>query len=238
MEVKPKYKRILVKLSGEAIGQENGRGIDSTKLEKVVDQIATLSKAGVEVSVVIGAGNFWRGKYGQDYMEKTTSDYMGMLATTLNGLALQDMLESKGVYTRVMTAIEMKQIAEPYIRRRAVRHLEKGRVVIFACGLGSPYFTTDSAAALRAIEMEVDVILLAKNIDGVYDKDPKKYDDAKKYDEVTYMQTISEKLGVMDTTAITLCMENEIPILVFALNEENSIIRAVSGEKIGTIIDK
>ena len=159
-----------------------------------------------------------------------------MLATTLNALALQEMLESKGVQTRVQTAIEMKQIAEPYIRRKAVRHLEKGRIVIFACGTGSPYFTTDSAAALRAVEMDSDVILLAKNVDGVYNKDPKKYDDAKKYDEVTYMQSINEKLGVMDTTAITLCMENKIPILVFALNEENSIKRAVSGEKIGTII--
>ena len=238
MNIESKYKRILVKLSGEAIGKEDGRGIDDKKLEKVVGQIVELSKAGIEICVVIGAGNFWRGKYGKDYMQRTTSDYMGMLATTLNALALQDMLESKDVYTRVMTAIEMKQIAEPYIRRRAVRHLEKGRVVIFACGTGSPYFTTDSAAALRAIEMEVDVILLAKNVDGVYDKDPKVHNDAKKYEEVTYMQTISEKLGVMDTTAITLCMENKIPIYVFALNEENSIIRAVSGENIGTIIRK
>lgn len=238
MEFKPKYKRILVKLSGEAIGQEDGRGIDSDKLEKVVEQILELSKKEIEISIVIGAGNFWRGRYGQDYMERTTSDYMGMIATTLNALALQDMLESKGAYTRVMTAIEMKQIAEPYIRRRAVRHLEKGRIVIFACGTGSPYFTTDSAAALRAIEMEANVILLAKNVDGVYNKDPKKYEDAKKYEEVTYMQTISEKLGVMDTTAITLCMENKIPILVFALNEKDSLIKAVSGKKIGTLIEK
>ena len=161
---------------------------------------------------------------------------MGMLATTLNALALQEMLESKGVQTRVQTAIEMKQVAEPYIRRKAVRHLEKGRVVIFACGTGSPFFTTDSAAALRAVEMDSDVILLAKNVDGVYNKDPKKYDDAVKYEEVTYMQSINEKLGVMDTTAITLCMENKIPILVFALNEENSIKRAANGENIGTII--
>lgn len=238
MKIKPKYKRILVKLSGEAIGEKDGRGIDSNKLEKVVEQIIELSKNNIEISIVIGAGNFWRGRYGQDYMERTTSDYMGMLATTLNALALQDMLESKGAYTRVMTAIEMKQIAEPYIRRRAVRHLEKGRIVIFACGTGSPYFTTDSAAALRAIEMETDVILLAKNVDGVYNKDPKKFDDAIKYEEVTYMQTISEKLGVMDTTAITLCMENKIPILVFALNEKDSLIKAVSGQNIGTLIEK
>ncbi|MNP15680.1 Uridylate kinase [compost metagenome] len=233
-----KYKRVLIKLSGEAIGKENGREIDSDKLSKVVEQIVEISNSGVEVAIVIGAGNFWRGKYGQDYMERTTSDYMGMLATTLNALALQDMIESKGLYTRVMTAIEMKQIAEPYIRRKAVRHLEKGRIVIFGCGTGSPYFTTDSAAALRAIEIDADIILLAKNIDGVYDKDPKKFEDAIKYDKVTYMQAISEQLGVMDTTAVTLCMENNIPIMVFALNEPNSIIRSVSGEKIGTIIEK
>lgn len=231
-----KYKRILVKLSGEAIGGEDGRGIDKEKLEKVVVQLVELAKNGVEIGVVIGAGNFWRGRYGAEYMERTTADYMGMLATTLNALALQEMLESKDVPTRVMTAIEIKQIAEPYIRRRAVRHLEKGRIVIFACGTGNPYFTTDSAAALRATEMNAEVILLAKNVDGVYDKDPKKYDDAKKYDEVTYMQSISEGLGVMDTTAITLCMENQIPILVFALNEKDSIKRVVSGEILGTII--
>ena len=233
-----KYKRILVKLSGEAIGKEDGRGIDKDKLERVVNQIIDLSKSGTQIGIVIGAGNFWRGKYGEGYMERTTADYMGMLATTLNALALQEMMENKGVYTRVMTAIEMKQIAEPYIRRRAVRHLEKGRVVIFACGTGNPYFTTDSAAALRAIEMEADVILLAKNVDGVYDKDPKKFADAKKYEEVTYMQSISEGLNVMDTTAITLCMENKIPICVFTLNEKDSIKKAANGEKIGTIIER
>ena len=200
------YKRILVKLSGEAIGEADGRGIDSDKLETVADQIVDLNKAGTEIAIVIGAGNFWRGRYGGNYIKRTTSDYMGMLATTLNALALQEMLESKGVQTRVQTAIEMKQVAEPYIRRKAVRHLEKGRVVIFACGTGSPFFTTDSAAALRAVEMDSDVILLAKNVDGVYNKDPKKYEDAVKYEEVTYMQSINEKLGVMDTTAITLCM--------------------------------
>jgi uridylate kinase len=232
-----KYKRILVKLSGEAIGQNDGRGIDSDKLEKVVEQIIEIFNSGVQVSIVIGAGNFWRGKYGADYMERTTSDYMGMLATTLNALALQDMIESKGLETRVMTAIEMKQVAEPYIRRKAVSHLENNKIVIFGCGIGSPYFTTDSAAALRAIEIDADVILLAKNVDGVYNKDPKKYDDAIKYEKVTYMQSISEKLGVMDTTAITLCMENNIPILVFALNEKDSLKRAISGENIGTIIE-
>ncbi len=233
-----KYKRVLIKLSGEAIGKEDGRGIDKDKLERIVNQLVDLSKAKVEIGIVIGAGNFWRGKYGEGYMERTTADYMGMLATALNALALQEMIESKGCPTRVMTAIEMKQIAEPYIRRRAVRHLEKGRIVIFACGTGNPYFTTDSAAALRAIEMEAEIILLAKNVDGVYDKDPKKYKDAKKYNEVSYMQSISEGLCVMDTTAITLCMENKIPICVFALNEENSIKRAIDGEKIGTMIEK
>ncbi len=232
-----KYKRILIKLSGEAIGKEDGRGIDSEKLEKVVNQIVEISKGGTEVALVIGAGNFWRGKYGAEYMERTTSDYMGMLATTLNALAIQDMIESKGLYTRVMTAIEMRQIAELYIRRKAVRHLEKGRIVIFACGTGSPYFTTDSAAALRAIEIDAEVILLAKNIDGVYNKDPKKYEDAVKYDRITFMQAISEKLAVMDTTALTLCMENNIPIQVFALNDENSIKRVLNGENIGTVVE-
>ncbi len=233
-----KYKRILVKLSGEAIGNDDGRGIDSKKLENVVNQIVDLHNQGIQIGIVIGAGNFWRGKYGDKYMERTTSDYMGMLATVLNALALQEMAESKGIQTRVMTAIEMKQIAEPYIRRRAVRHLEKGRVVIFACGTGNPYFTTDTGAALRANEIEADIILLAKNIDGVYNKDPNKYNDAKKYDEVTYMQSISEELNVMDTTAITLCMENKIPIRVFALNEKDSIKRVVNGEKLGTIIER
>ena len=233
-----KYKRILLKLSGEAIGGIDGRGIDKEKLEKVVEQIVTLAKEGTQIAIVIGAGNFWRGRYGAEYIQRTTADYMGMLATTLNALALQEMIETKNVPTRVMTAIEMKEVAEPYIRRKAVRHLEKGRVVIFACGTGNPYFTTDSAAALRAVETDSEIILLAKNVDGVYNKDPKKYDDAIKYERVTYMQSISEKLGVMDTTAITLCMENNIPIRVFALNEPNSIIRVVDGENLGTIIEE
>jgi uridylate kinase len=232
-----KYKRILIKLSGEAIGKENGREIDSKNLEKVVNQIVDISKLGVEIAIVIGAGNFWRGKYGDDYMERTTSDYMGMLATALNALALQDMIESKGLYTRVMSAIEMREIAEPYIRRKAIKHLEEKRIVIFACGTGNPYFTTDSAAALRAMEIGADAIFLAKNIDGVYNKDPRTNPDAIKYDEVTYMQIISEKLAVMDSTAVTLCMENKMPIYIFALNENNSIEKALMGEKIGTRIE-
>ena len=233
-----KYKRVLIKLSGEAIGGEDGRGIDKVKLENVTNQIVELSNEGVEIAIVIGAGNFWRGRYGAEYIERTTADYMGMLATTLNALALQEMIEGNHVQTRVMTAIEMKQIAEPYIRRKAIRHLEKGRIVIFACGTGNPYFTTDSAAALRAIEMEVDVILLAKNVDGVYDKDPRKFQDAKKYDSITYMEAISKKLGVMDITALTLCMENNIPIEVFALNEKWSIKKVANGESIGTTIEE
>lgn len=233
-----KYNRVLIKLSGEAIGKKDGRGIDNKKLERVVDQIVEISKTGTQIALVIGGGNFWRGRYGDEYIERTTSDYMGMLATVLNALAFQEMAESKGLDIRTMTSIQMQEIAEPYIRRRAVRHLEKGRVVLFAGGTGNPYFTTDSCAALRATEINADLILLAKNVDGVYNKDPKKYPDAKKYDEVTYMQSISEGLNVMDTTAITLCMENKIPIYVFALNEENSIIRAINGEKIGTIIQR
>lgn len=232
------YKRVLLKLSGEALAGDKKTGIYADVLGKICDQVKKVVDMGVQVSIVVGGGNFWRGRYGDEYMERTTSDYMGMLATTLNALALQEMTESKGAQTRVMTSIEMKQIAEPYIRRRAVRHLEKGRIVIFAGGTGNPYFTTDSCAALRANEIEADLILLAKNVDGVYNKDPKKYSDAVKYDEVTYMQSISEGLNVMDTTAITLCMENKIPIYVFALNEENSLIRALNGEKIGTIIRK
>jgi len=230
------YKRVLIKLSGEALGDETGRGIDNEKIEKVSDQIIKLVDEGVECAIVVGAGNFWRGRYGKEYIERTTSDYMGMLATTLNALALQSILEAKGKQARLQTAIEMREVAEPYIRRKAMRHFEKGRIVIFACGTGNPYFTTDTAAALRAVEVECDAILLAKNVDGVYDKDPKQFDDAVKFDFLTYMDVIAKGLKVMDTTAITLCMENNIPIISFALNEESSILKAANGEKIGTII--
>ena len=233
-----KYKRVLIKVSGEAIGNEDGRGINNEKLNIVAEQVVKICNEGVECSIVIGAGNFWRGKYGYDYMRRTTSDYMGMMATTINALALQDIIESKGVPVRVQAAIEMKQVAEPYIERKAIRHLEKGRVVIFACGTGNPYFTTDTAAALRAAETKSEVILLAKNVDGVYNKDPRTNKDAIRYDDVTYMKVINDKLKVMDATAITLCMENNIPILVFGLLEDNSIYRVVSGEKLGTIINK
>jgi len=233
-----KYKRVLIKVSGEAIGNEDGRGINNEKLNIVAEQVVKICNEGVQCSIVIGAGNFWRGKYGYDYMRRTTSDYMGMMATTINALALQDMIESKGVPVRVQAAIEMKQVAEPYIERKAIRHLEKGRVVIFACGTGNPYFTTDTAAALRAAETRSEVILLAKNIDGVYDEDPRKNKDAIRYDDISYMKVINDKLRVMDATAITLCMENNIPIIVFGLLEENSIYRVINGENIGTIIDK
>ncbi len=233
-----KYKRVLIKISGEALGNEDGRGINNEKLNIVADQVVKIYNEGVECCIVIGAGNFWRGKYGYEHMRRTTSDYMGMMATTLNALALQDIIESKGVPVRVQAAIEMKQVAEPYIERKAIRHLEKGRVVIFACGTGNPYFTTDTAAALRAVETKSEVILLAKNVDAVYDRDPRKDKDAVKYDDITYMKVINDRLKVMDATAITLCMENHIPILVFGLLEKDSIYRVVSGENLGTIIDK
>lgn len=230
------YKRVVIKLSGEALGDSTGRGIDNEKLEAVAEQIIKLSDASIECAIVVGAGNFWRGRYGKEYIEKTTSDYMGMLATTLNALALQSILESKGKSVRLQTAIEMREVAEPYIRRKAMRHFEKGRIVIFACGTGNPYFTTDTAASLRAVEMECDAILLAKNVDGIYDKDPKEFKDAKKFETLTYMDVISKGLKVMDATAITLCMENNIPIISFALNEKDSILKAARGDKIGTKI--
>ena len=230
------FKRVLIKVSGEALGNDDGRGLNNEKLQKVAEQIAKISEQNVERVVVIGAGNFWRGKYGYEYIERTTSDHMGMLATVLNGLALQACLEAKGKNVRMQTAIEMKEVAEMYIRRKAMRHLEKGRIVILGCGTGNPYFTTDTAAAQRALELNCEAILLAKNIDGVYDKDPREANGAIKYDELSYMQVINERIKVMDATAITLCMENSVPILVFALNEENSLIRAVNGENLGTII--
>lgn len=204
---------------------------------EIAREVKTLVDMGVEVGLVVGGGNIWRGRTGEG-MDRTTADHMGMLATCINALALQDALEGIGVMTRVQTAIEMKEIAEPFIRRRAVRHLEKGRVVIFGAGSGNPYFSTDTAAALRAAEIEADVILLAKNVDGVYDKDPNKFADAKKYDKLTYMEVIEQGLQVMDTTATTLCMDNNIPILVFGISEEGNIKKVMEGQKIGTIVSK
>lgn len=232
-----KYKRVILKLSGEALAGENGFGIDFEVATRIAEEIKQLIDMGVEVGAVVGGGNIWRGRNG-DAMDRTTADYMGMLATCINALALQDSLESIGVLTRVQTAIEMREIAEPFIRRRAMRHLEKGRVVIFAAGTGNPYFSTDTTAALRAAEIEADVILLAKKVDGVYDKDPKKFSDAKKYDKLTYIEVLDQGLQVMDSTATSLCMDNNIPILVFGLDEEGNIQKAIKGEKIGTLVSK
>ena len=230
-----KYKRILLKLSGEALAGEAGRGIDVDTIGKICDEIKKVVDLGIEVAIVVGGGNFWRGKYGHQ-MERTTSDYMGMLATAMNALALQDAIEARGVHTRVQTAIEMRQIAEPFIKRKATRHLEKGRVVIFACGVGSPFFSTDTGAALRAAEIGADVILFAKTIDGVYSADPKLDKTAVKYDEITYLDILNKDLKVMDSTATSLCRDNKIPVIVFGLNEPENIVKIVKGEKIGTII--
>ena len=231
------YKRVMLKISGEALSGANGFGFDFEVVGRIAREVKTLVDMGVEVGLVVGGGNIWRGRTGEG-MDRTTADHMGMLATSINALALQDALEGIGVMTRVQTAIEMKEIAEPFIRRRAVRHLEKGRVVIFGAGSGNPYFSTDTAAALRAAEIEADVILLAKNVDGVYDKDPNKFADAKKYDKLTYMEVIEQGLQVMDTTATTLCMDNNIPILVFGISEEGNIKKVMEGQKIGTIVSK
>lgn len=231
----PIYKRIILKLSGEALGGSDGRGIDEAIVSKVSEQVKKLVDSKIEVAIVIGGGNFWRGR-SSEKMDRSTADYMGMMATVINALALQDSMEQKGLSTRVMSAIEMRQIAEPYIKRKAVRHLEKGRVVIFAAGTGNPFFSTDTTAALRAAEIEAEIILLAKKIDGVYDSDPNINKDAKKYSELTLDEVINKKLGVMDITAATLCEENSIPILVFALEEPENIIKACEGENIGTII--
>lgn len=230
-----KYKRVLLKLSGEALAGEEKRGISAEVVEDITQQIKEMVDLGVEVAVVVGGGNFWRGKYGYN-MEKTTSDHMGMLATTINALALQDALEAKGVHTRVQTAIEMREIAEPYILRKATKHLGKGRVVIFACGTGNTHFTTDTGAALRAAEVNAEVILVAKTIDGVYSADPKVDPTAVKYDRISYMDVLNKDLKVMDATAISLCRENNIPLVVFAMDNPENMIKAVKGENVGTIV--
>lgn len=229
------YKRVLLKLSGEALAGASGTGIDPETVDRVVNQLVELSKQKVQIGIVVGGGNFWRGRQGVA-MNKVTADHMGMLATIMNSLALQDAIEKKGVHTRVQTALSIPEVAEPFILRKALHHFECGRVVIFACGTGNPYFTTDSGAALRAAEIKADVILMAKNVDGVYDSDPKTNKNAKKFDKLTYMDVINKNIAVMDFTSVTMCMENKIPIVAFGLAEENSIIRAASGDKIGTII--
>lgn len=233
-----KFKRVIIKLSGEALAGDNGTGIDHAKLGAVVDQIIEVKKLGAEVGIVIGGGNFWRGRQADADMNRSTADHMGMLATVINALAIQDSLERRGAEVRVQTALTITKVAEPYILRKAMRHLEKGRIVIFACGTGNPYFSTDTGAALRAAEIGANALLLAKNVDGVYDSDPKVNPEAVKFDTLTYMQVISKGLKAMDTTAITMCMDNEIPIIAFSLNEESSIRRAITGEKIGTYIGK
>lgn len=234
---KAKYKRILLKLSGEAMAGENGFGIDVNVLGNICDYIKKLSEMGVEIAIVVGGGNFWRGRQAHT-MERTTADYMGMLATIMNGQALQDALEYRGLDTRLQTSIAMAQIAEPYIRRKAVRHLEKGRIVIFAGGTGNPFFSTDTCAALRASEINAEIIMFGKTIDGVYDSDPKTNPNAKKYDEITFTEVLQKNLKVMDSTAASLCRDNHIPVMIFALKDAEDIVKAVSGEHIGTIINE
>lgn len=235
---KPTYKRVILKLSGEALAGNTGFGIEPPTIKEICEEIKEVHQLGIEMAIVVGGGNIWRGQIGSQMgMDRSQADYMGMLATVMNALALQDCLESIGVPTRVQTSIEMRQIAEPYIRRKAIRHLEKGRVVIFAGGTGNPYFSTDTTAALRAAEIEADVILMAKNnVDGVYNADPRIDVNAKKYDELTHMDIINQGLQVMDSTASTLSMDNDIPLVVFKLNETGNIKRAVLGEDIGTTV--
>ena len=229
------YKRILLKISGEALAGANGTGIDPAMVEHVVSQIVELHNNGVEVAVVMGGGNFWRGRQGIN-MDRVTADHMGMLATIMNGLALQDAIEKKGVQTRLQTALSIPAVAEPFLLRKALRHFEMGRIVLFACGTGNPYFSTDTGAARRAAEIAASVLLMAKNGDGVSDRDPKKDPNAKKFDSLSYLDVINLRLAHMDTTAITTCMENNIPIITFALDEPDSIVKAAMGEKIGTYI--
>ncbi|MBN2898255.1 MAG: UMP kinase [Clostridia bacterium] len=233
--LEPKYKRVILKLSGEALAGPQGFGIDNNTVNQVAKEVKGLINLGVQVAVVIGGGNFWRGRSSEE-MDRSTADYMGMMATVINSLGLQEALERQDLQSRVMSAIEMRQIAEPYIRRKAVRHLEKGRVVIFAAGTGNPFFSTDTAASLRAAEIEADIILLAKKVDAVYDSDPLENPNAKSFDRLTFAQVLEKGLRVMDTTAITLCQENNIPIHVFGLKETNNINRVIFGEEIGTII--
>ncbi len=236
-EKKPVYKRVLLKISGEALSGEKGFGLDFAEMNNVCNAIKKCVELGVEIGVVVGGGNFWRGvKDGNGKIERTRADHMGMMATVMNALALADVLEQMDVDVRVETAIEMRAIAEPYIRLRAMRHLGKGRVVIFACGTGSPFFSTDTAAVLRAAEIGADAILLAKNVDGVYTADPKLDPSATKYDNISYDDVLSQHLAVMDSTATSLSMDNKIPVILFALKDPENIVRVVTGEKVGTIV--
>jgi len=236
---KPRYSRLILKISGEALAGNQGFGLQHDMLVSVAAQVAEIRDMGVEVALVVGGGNIWRGIAGSAQgMDRATADYMGMLATVMNALALQDALEKAGTVTRVLSAIEMRQVAEPYIRRRAIRHLEKGRIVIFAAGTGNPYFSTDTTAALRAAEIEADVILMAKRVDGVYDSDPVKNPHAKKFDRLSYLDVLSKELGVMDSTATSLCMDNNIPVIVFDLTTPGNIRRVIMGEAIGTYVGR
>lgn len=229
------YKRALIKLSGEALACANGNGIDFDKVSKVVEQLKKVVESGVQVGVVIGGGNFWRGRQGRD-MNRSTADYMGMLATAINSLGMQDSLIHAGLKAKVLTALSISSVGEPFNQQNAVKYLEEGYVVIFACGTGNPYFSTDTGAALRAAEIGADVLLLAKNVDGIYDSDPKINKNAKKYDKISYIDFIKQGLTAMDTSAVTLCMENNIPVIAFGLSEPESIVRVVCGEKMGTVI--
>lgn len=236
---RPDYRRIVLKLSGEALAGDGGYGIDNEVINSIAQQVKEVVQIGVQVAIVVGGGNIWRGVAGSSKgMDRATADYMGMLATVINALALQDALEAIGVPTRVQSAIEMRQIAEPYIRRRAIRHLEKNRVVIFAAGTGNPYFSTDTTAALRAAEIEAEVILMAKKVDGVYDSDPVKNPDAQKFAKLDYIDVLNKGLGVMDATAASLCMDNRIPIIVFSLIEKGNILKAVKNDGIGTYVGR
>ena len=233
--MEPKYKRVIIKISGEALAGDNKFGLNEEVLGKVANEIKKIHEMGVEVAIVVGGGNFWRGKTSKS-MDRATADYMGMLATVINALALKDAFEACGLNARVHTAIEMKEVAEPYIRLRAIKQLENGEVVIFGAGTGNPFFSTDTTAALRAAEMEADVILLAKNVDAVYSKDPELYPEAVKYDTITHKEILEQQLGVMDSTAASLCMDNNKPVHVFALATEGNMVKAVLGEPIGTLI--
>lgn len=235
--MKTKYKRVLLKVSGEALAGPNGFGLDEKTIDDISKNIKKIVDMGVQVAIVVGGGNIWRGRSSEN-MDRTRADHMGMLATAINSLGLCSSLEAQGVPTRVQTAIEMRSVAEPYIRGRAERHMEKGRVVIFGCGTGNPFMSTDTAAALRAVEMEVDVILLAKKVDAVYDSDPNINPDAKKFDKLSFSDILSKNLGVMDSTAASLCRDNNMPILVFGLNDPENIVRACKGDKIGTLVNK
>lgn len=234
--MKAKYKRVLLKISGEALAGENGFGLDEATIAHISTNIKKIVDMGVQVSIVVGGGNIWRGRSGEN-MDRTRADHMGMLATAINALALCSALENCDVPTRVQTGIEMRQVAEPYIRGKAVRHLEKGRVVIFGCGTGNPFMSTDTAAALRAVETEAEIILLAKKVDAVYDSDPNINPEAKKYDVLSFSDVLSKNLGVMDSTAASMCRDNKMPILVFGLNDPQNIVRAVKGERIGTLVN-